>query len=105
METPFSFTDSHLLQRDPDMVFSHIDDEVVMMSIETSEYYGLNPVASRIWELLEKPHTFNGLVNALMHEFDVDETTCRNDVMTFLAQLIEKRLTTVVCNNTTALEE
>jgi hypothetical protein len=85
-------TGNRLLQRQPDMVFSHIDDEVVMMSIETGEYYGLNPVASRIWELLETPCTFHQLVNMLMQEFDIDETACQKDVMKFLDQLMEKKL-------------
>ncbi len=74
------------------MLFSHIDDEVVMMSMETGEYYGLNPIASRIWELLETPRTFGQLTNLLMQEFDIDEVTCQHDVSTFLKQLIEKKL-------------
>ena len=85
-------SEQQLLQRHPDMVFSHIDDEVVMMSIETGEYYGLNPVASRIWELLEKPHTFKQLIDLMTNEFDIDETTCQKDMCTFLKQLIEKKL-------------
>jgi hypothetical protein len=86
-----------LLQRRPDMLFSHIDDEVVMMSIESGEYYGLNPIASKIWELLEKPHTTVQLVELLMQEFDVDEQTCREDVLQFLRQMLQKNLITVVC--------
>ena len=83
---------NQILQRHPDMVFSHIDDEVVMMSVETGEYYGLNPVASRIWEILEKPYTFDQLIDMLLQEFDIDESKCRNDVTGFLNQLIEKLL-------------
>ncbi len=90
-QKPF-ITPHQLLQRQPDMVFSHIDDEVVMMSIETGEYYGLNPVASRIWELLETPHTFNQLIDKLMQEFDIDEASCQRDVEAFLKQMMEKKL-------------
>jgi len=96
MEKQPFIADSQMLQRLPDMVFSHIDDEVVMMSIETGEYFGLNPVASRIWELLEKPHTFRRLIDLLMLEFDIDEPTCQNDVMNFLNQLMGKRLVITV---------
>ncbi len=84
------------IQRNPDMLFSHIDDEVVMMSIETGEYYGLNPVASRIWELLEHPHTMEQLIDKLLQEFDIDESTCRRDVQTFLKQLAGKQLIVTV---------
>lgn len=88
----FQLENQSFLQRHPDMVFSRIDDEVVMMSIETGEYYGLNPVASRIWELLEKPHTFDRLLGLLMQEFNVGESACREDVQIFLEQMIQKRL-------------
>ena len=96
MEKHHFIADSCLLQRQPDMVFSHIDNEVVMMSIETGDYYGLNPVASRIWELLENQHTFKWLIRQLMQEFDIDETACRNDVMRFLNQMTDKKLIAVV---------
>ena len=92
MEKQSFIADDKILQRQPDMVFSHIDDEVVMMSIETGEYYGLNTVASRIWELLEKPHTFRWLVDLLIQEFDIDESKCQNDVTVFLNQLMDKHL-------------
>ena len=92
MEKYFQITGDQLLQRCTDVVFSHIDDEVVMMNIETGEYYGLNAVASRIWEALENPITFDRLINLLMQEFDIDETTCHNDVARFLNQMAEKKL-------------
>jgi hypothetical protein len=100
MEKQSPIASNQLLQRQPDMVFSHIDGEVVMMSIETGEYYGLNPVASRIWELLEMPHTLHQLIDKLMQEFDIDKATCRNDVMPFLDRLMEKKL--IVRTNETA---
>ena len=99
MEKQPFITDGQLLQRQPDMVFSHIDDEVVMMSIEAGEYYGLNPVASRIWDLLEKPHTFCRLIDLLMLEFDIDKSTCQKDVTNFLNQLVDKGLVVTVSDN------
>ena len=99
MEKQSFITDGQMLQRQPNMVFSHIDDEVVMMSIEAGEYYGLNPVASRIWELLEKPHTFGRLIDLLMLEFDIDKSTCQKDVTNFLNQLVDKGLVITVSDN------
>ncbi len=81
-----------LLQKRADIISSHIDDEVVMMSIESGEYYGLNPVASRIWEILETPYSFQQLIDILLKEFDVDREKCEKDVQTFLNQMIKKKL-------------
>lgn len=77
------------------MVFSEMDGEIVMMSIENSEYYGLDPVASRIWELLEQPATIEQLVEKLQDEYEVDYETCLKDVIAFADELLEKKILSI----------
>jgi hypothetical protein len=72
-----------------DMVTSDIDDEKVMMSIEKGSYYGLDPVGSRVWELIEKPVRVSDLVDTLLTRYDVDRETCEADVAAFLHELEE----------------
>ncbi len=74
-------------RRNPDLIGAAIDDEMVMMSVEHGQYYGLGGVAPRVWELIEKPCTLDGLVNAIVKEYEVDQETCRNDLVGFLAQM------------------
>jgi hypothetical protein len=81
-----------MLQRRPGMLFNEIDGEVVMLSIENSEYYGMDKVGSRIWQLLENPMRFNELVSRLMDEYEVPEEQCRMDTMYFVKRMIEKKL-------------
>ena len=77
----------------PEVLFSKIDEEVVLMSIAADSYFGLDPVGSYIWELLEKqPSSFDELVQLLVEEYDVDEQTCRNDVKKFIDEMSEKKL-------------
>lgn len=76
-----------------EVLSSKIDEEVVLMSIEAGYYFTLDPIGSRIWELLsEKSYTLEGLVEALMEEYEVDEATCRADVQAFIAEMSEKKL-------------
>jgi len=42
--------------RNKRLLASRMDDEIVMMHPESGKYFALNPVAARIWELLETPH-------------------------------------------------
>ncbi|WP_080241461.1 HPr-rel-A system PqqD family peptide chaperone [Spirosoma rigui] len=78
-----------------DVLESKIDDEIVLMSISTGEYYGLDETGSRIWELLTAtPMTLTSLCQALQVEFDVDEATCQEDTSSFLQDLVEKGLVT-----------
>jgi hypothetical protein len=81
-----------ILQRKPDMLFNEIDGEVVMLSIENSEYYGMDKVGSRIWQLLENPMQLKELVARLMDEYDVDEEKCRIETVAFIKKMAEKRL-------------
>ncbi|MFW5751987.1 MAG: PqqD family peptide modification chaperone [bacterium] len=54
-------------------------------------------MGSRIWQILEKPVHFNDIIQTLTDEYDVEETTCRDDVTAFLKELHEKDL--IVVNN------
>jgi hypothetical protein len=84
------------LQRNPNMVISKIDDEVVMMSIENGEYYGLDEIGSCIWGRIEKPIVVEELIQNLMDEFDVDRSDCQNDTIEFLNDLYSKGLLIVL---------
>ena len=80
------------LQRNSDLVSAKIDDEIVLMSVKSGKYFGLNRSASRIWEHLEKPLEQGELYSVLMREYKVDFETCRSDTDIFLKQLHEKSI-------------
>ncbi len=73
--------------RSSEPVDAEVDGSVVMMSLERGKYYGLDAVATRIWQLLATPSTVTALCGALCEEFDVDPETCERDVLTFLERL------------------
>jgi len=79
-------------RRNPDLIFSDMDGETVMMSIQNGEYYGLDEVGSRIWQLLENPESAETLTQKLIEEYEVPQETCLSDVMEFLNILAEKQL-------------
>lgn len=74
------------------MLASKIDNETVMMDVNKGEYYGMNQVASRIWELLETPHSLLQLQTILLSEFDTTEKACLEDTKAFIIQLLEKKM-------------
>mgnify|MGYP005848528323 CR=1 FL=1 len=80
------------LKKNSSLLSSKLDNEYVMMSIENGEYYGLNTIASRIWDLLQQLTTAEKIIGILMNEFHVEEQQCRSDVMAFLRALQEKNL-------------
>jgi len=81
--------------RSPEMVHSSIDGEVVMMSVDKGEYYGLNAMGSRIWELLERPYSVDELCGELMAHFEVDRETCLTEVSRFLGEIADQKLVVI----------
>jgi hypothetical protein len=74
------------ITRHPDMLSAEIGGEAVMMSIEKGAYFGLNPVATRIWDLIEQPKTVAELIQAITDEYDVQ---------VFVADMIERGIAQV----------
>ena len=85
-----------VIKRSSDLVSSNMDGETVMMSVENGEYYGLDPIGSRIWELLENPIEVNVLIETLLEEFEVSKEQCTEDTLEFLNQLHEKNLLLII---------
>ena len=78
--------------RDPDLVATEMDGELVMMSIERGEYFGLNRVGSRIWELLQSPMRVHELCDRLEQEFEIDAARCREEGLAFVGEVLEQGL-------------
>jgi hypothetical protein len=85
-----------IIQRSNKLVSSNMDGETVMMSIENGEYFGLNPVGSRMWELIENPIEVDALIELLLDEFDVSREQCEIETMEFLNHLLDKKLLTII---------
>lgn len=81
-----------IISRNPQIISSRMDNEVVMMSIEKGNYYGLNRVGSEIWDKLTEPCSVAGLCDILMKEFNVEKEKCESDVMKYLEKLVAEGL-------------
>ena len=83
---------NEVLQQGKDQIATDVDGEVVMMSVQQGEYYGLDSVGSRIWELFEQPKTTEQVIDVLTAEYEVDRKTCEQDVIQFVDELMGKGL-------------
>lgn len=72
-----------------------VGEEAVLLVPSSGIYYGLNAVAARAWQLLEKGATFEQLVDALEGEFEVRRESLEGDVVDLLKRLGELNLVTV----------
>jgi len=78
----------------PDAMSSSIGIETVILHFTAGTYFGLDEVGSRIWQLLQTPRSVREIREALLEEYDVDETRCEAAVRSLLASLEEHGLVT-----------
>jgi PqqD family protein of HPr-rel-A system len=72
--------------------FQTLNDETLVVDPRTREVHLLNPTASRIWDLLARPHTADALATALAEEFEAPLEAIRADVQGLLGELSAKGL-------------
>ncbi len=77
---------STVLPRD-ELLFADLDrGEAAILSLKDGVYYGLNPVATRIWRLLEEGKRVNEIRDFLLNEF-ASESRVTHDLLELLEQL------------------
>jgi hypothetical protein len=81
-----------VVARQSDALTATVDDDMVMLDLRGSRYFGLDRVGRRIWELLEQPRSVQALCATLEGEFEVSTGTCHDDVVPFLEQLADAQL-------------
>ena len=50
----------------PDQIFSNLGDEAVLLSLTDGVYYGLDPVGTRVWDLVQEPRTITEVRDAIV---------------------------------------
>ena len=80
---------SHVLVR-------HLDGESVLLNLETERYFGLDPTATRMWELVTTSTTIAVAYEKLMEEFEVEPAVLRSHLTDLLSELKENGLLNVL---------
>jgi hypothetical protein len=78
-----------------DAVFRELDGEAVILQLEAGMYYGLDPVGTRLWQLIEVHGQLRPVLDAALQEFDVAADVLERDLMELVAGLAEKHLVVV----------
>jgi len=78
--------------RNEGVVTGRVGEEMVMLDMEQGKYFGLNEVATMIWELLKDPLTAEELTAALTEEYEVNEEECRQEVEEWIGEMERRGL-------------
>jgi hypothetical protein len=69
-----------------------LDNEVAILNMKTTLYFGLDEVGAFIWQSIQNPLSVGEICRAVIDRYEVDATQCRIDVLGFLNKLEEVSL-------------
>ena len=78
-----------------DVYLTELDDDRVMMDLNTGNYYVLNGMGSIIWDKIHDKIHISQLVQELLEEYDVEPDICEGQVMNYLKELQQINLVVV----------
>ena len=73
--------------RNSKTISGRLHDEIVMMDPAQGKYFSLNPVATRIWDLLDRWIETDEICGILTEEYDVELNKCRIEVIDCLSSM------------------
>ncbi len=80
-----------LMQND-EIVYTQVEEEMVLMHPEDGAYYGLNAVGAELWILFEeKPMTLKDIVAYLQTTYALNESVAIADTQAFLEPMLREK--------------
>ena len=76
----------------PHVLSRLVDEETVLLNLESGIYFGLENVGKLIWEAVSAGKTLAETVDVIVAEYDVGEEQARADVVDFATNLVERGL-------------
>jgi hypothetical protein len=70
-----------------DVLFRELDTEAVLLNLKTGVYFGLNPVGTRVWQLLAEHRALGRVLEIMLDEYDVERGVLEQDLLDLSRQL------------------
>lgn len=81
-----------IISASPNQVSGVLNGETILLSSTTNMYYGLDPVGSRMWELIQEPKRISDICRQLALDFEVDPVVCEHDIRELIQKMVDADL-------------
>ncbi|MCK5432982.1 MAG: PqqD family protein [Gammaproteobacteria bacterium] len=78
-----------------EVLAQEVDNETVLLDLQSESYFGLDEVGTRIWQLLQEHKQLQKVFDILLEEYDVDAKQLENDLNELLEKLLDANLINV----------
>ncbi len=79
----------------PEVISQEVSGETVLLDLESENYFGLDEVGTRIWQLIKQTSDLQAIYNTLLEEYEVDEQRLQSDLDVLLGEIAGLGLVTV----------
>ena len=94
----FSFSDR--ISIPDDVLISGLQEESVILNLDSERYYGLDDVGTRMFSVLTSSNSIQAAYDELVKEYDIDHDTLRKDLFSLVEKLLEQGLVEVTTQQT-----
>jgi hypothetical protein len=78
-----------------DAVFRELEGEAVIVHLDSGMYYGLDPVGTRLWQLIDAHGQLQPVFDAALEEFEVEPERLQHDLLQLVSELASRQLVVV----------
>jgi coenzyme PQQ biosynthesis protein PqqD len=71
------------------------EDSLVLLDLDGGEYFALDEVSGRVWDLCDGTRDVDSVIAALSSEYEAPVETIREDVQELLEELVDENLLVV----------
>lgn len=86
---------SKVCTRKPDVTWSAVEGEAVLLDLATGFYFSLNRVGTVMWELMDGKATLGAIHVAVCNRFNVEPATAWEDLLALVRRLHGEKLLTI----------
>ena len=81
------------------VLISKLQDESVILNLDSERYYGLDDVGTRFLSVLATSESIEAAYQTLVNEYNVDSEVLRQDLIELIENLSEQGLITIGVNS------
>jgi Coenzyme PQQ synthesis protein D (PqqD) len=78
-----------------DVLVSRLQEESVILNLDSERYYGLDDIGTRILSVLTNADSIEAAYQSLLAEYDVDESVLRQDLLALVESLLQQGIVQV----------
>jgi hypothetical protein len=76
----------------PDIICEEFDDEIVIINVESGNYYSVSNVGAAVWDLIQRGSTLGEIVAGIAQRYSGSDVEIKNAINQFMTELQHEEL-------------